>query len=64
MGPGRSFVLCIGSNPTEASGLGRTGGESDSLVVVVHRVARGERPQPSTQCQARVSSFFLFFFNL
>ena len=36
MGPGRSSVLRIGSNPTEASGSGWTGGESDSLAVVVY----------------------------
>ena len=36
MGPGHSSVLRIGSNPIEVSGSGRTGGESDSLAVVVH----------------------------
>ena len=46
MGPSPSFVLRIGSNPTEASCTGRTGGESDSLAVVVHRVAPGELPFP------------------
>ena len=44
MGPGRSSVLRIGSNPAEASSSGRTGGESDSLAVVVHRVTLGEPP--------------------
>ena len=38
MGPGRSSVLRIGSNPTEASNSGRTDGGSDSLAMVVHRV--------------------------
>ena len=42
----RSSVLRIGSNPTEASSLGRTGGESDSLALVVHRVAPEEPPFP------------------
>ena len=42
MGPGRSYVLHIGSNPAEASTLGRTGDESNSLAVVVHRVAPKE----------------------
>ena len=42
MGLGCSSVLRIGSNPTEASGSGRTGGESDNLAVVVHRVALRE----------------------
>ena len=46
MGPSRSSVLRIGSNPTEAYGSGRMGGESDSLDVVVHRVAPGEPPFP------------------
>ena len=46
MGPGRSSVLRIGSDSTEASGLGRAGGESNSLAVVVHRVALGEPPFP------------------
>ena len=46
MGPGRSFVLCIGSNPIEVFGSGRMGGESDSLVMVVHWVAPGEPPFP------------------
>ena len=43
MGPGRSSVWRIGSI-AEASSSGRTGGESDSLVVVVHRVAPEEPP--------------------
>ena len=42
MGPGFSSVLLTGSNPAEVSTLGRTGGESDSLAVVVHRVAPKE----------------------
>ena len=42
MGLGRSSVFLIGSNPAEASSSGRTGGESDILAVVVHRVAPGE----------------------
>ena len=44
MGPGRSSILRIGSNPVEESSLGRTGGKSDSLAVVVHWVASGEPP--------------------
>ena len=46
MGPGCSSVLRIGSNPAEASSSERTGGESYSLAVVVHRVAPGEPPFP------------------
>ena len=44
MGLGRSSVLCIGSNPAEASSSGRTGGEFNSLALVVHQVAPGEPP--------------------
>ena len=43
MGPGRSSVLRIGSNPTEASSLRRTDGGNDSLAVVVYR-ATSEEP--------------------
>ena len=42
MGPRRSSILRIGSDSTEASSSGQTGGESDSLAVVVHRVSLGE----------------------
>ena len=51
MGPGLSFVLRIGSNPTEASSSRRMGGESDSLAMVVHRVA---------PCEAREKRIFYF----
>ena len=44
MGPGRSSVLRIGSNPAKESSSGRTDGEFDSLVVVVHWVAPREPP--------------------
>ena len=46
MGPGRSYVLCIGSNPAEASSSWRSDGEFDRLPVVVHRVVSGEPPFP------------------
>ena len=46
MGPGRSSVLRIGSNPAEVSSSGRTDGGYDNLAVVVHRAASGERPFP------------------
>ena len=43
MGPGRSSsVLRIGSNPIEAPGSGRKGGEFGSLAVVVHWVTPEE----------------------
>ena len=46
MGPGRSSVLHIGSNPAEASSSGRTDGGYDDLAVVVHRATPGEPPFP------------------
>ena len=55
MGPGRSSVLRIRSNSTEASGSGRTGGESDSLAVVVHQVTPGEPPFPSGKGKGKIS---------
>ena len=55
MGPGRSSVLCIGSNSTKASGSGQTGGESDSLAVVVHRDAPGESPSPLGKGKGKMS---------
>ena len=44
MGPGRSSILRIGSNPAEASSSGQTDGGNDSLAVVVHQAAPGEPP--------------------
>ena len=55
MGLSRSSVLHIGSNSTEVSGSGRTGGESDSLAVVVHRVALGELPSPLDKGKGKIS---------
>ena len=55
MGPGRSFVLRIGSNPAEASSSGGTGGESESLAVVVHRVAPREPPFPMDKGKGRIN---------
>ena len=55
MGPGRSSVLRIGSNPAEASSLRRTGGESYSLVVVVHQVAPGEPPFPLDKGKGKIN---------
>ena len=42
MGLGRSSVLRIRNNPTEASSSRRTDEGNDSLVMVVHRAAPGE----------------------
>ena len=55
MGPGRSSVLRIRSNSTEASGSGQTGGESYSLAVVVHRDAPGEPPSPLGKGKGKIS---------
>ena len=57
MGLGCSFVLRIGSNPAKASSSGRTGGESDSLAVVVHRVAPGEPPFPLDKGKGKINEF-------
>ena len=57
MGPSRSSVLRIRSNATEASSSGQTGGESDSLAVVVHRVAPGERPFPLDKGKGKINEF-------
>ena len=37
MGPGHFLALRIGGDLVEVSGSGRTGGESDSTTMVVHR---------------------------
>ena len=55
MGYGRSSVLRIGSNPIEAFGSRRTGSESDSLAVVVHRVAPREPPFPIGKGKGKIS---------
>ena len=55
MVPGRSSVLRIGSNPAEASSSGRTGGESNSLAVVVHRVAPEEPPFPLGKGKGKIN---------
>ena len=55
MGPSRSSVLRIGNNSTKASGSGRTGGESDSLPAVVHRVALREPPFPLGKGKGKIS---------
>ena len=58
MGPSRSSVLRIGSNPTEESSSGRSGGESDSLAVVVHRVASGEPPFPLDKGKGKINEIW------
>ena len=56
MGPGRSSVLCIGSNPAEASSSSRTGG-NDSLAVVVHRAAPGSFLFPWIRAREKLMKF-------
>ena len=55
MGPSRSSVLRIRSNPAEASSSGRTDEGSDSLAVVVHRVAPGESPFPLDKGKGKIN---------
>ena len=55
MSLGRSSVLRIGSNLVEASSLGRTGGEFDSLAMVVHRVTLGEPPFPLDKGKGKIN---------
>ena len=55
MGPSRSSVWRIGSDSTKASGSGRASSESDSLVVVVHRVALGGPHFPLGKGKGKIS---------
>ena len=55
MGPGRSSVLHIGSNPVEASSSGRTNRGNDNLAVVVHRAAPGEPPFPLDKGKGKIN---------
>ena len=59
MGPGRSSVLRIGSNPAEASSLGLTDGGYDNLAVVVHRAISGERPFPLDKGKGKLNEIRL-----
>ena len=56
MGPGRSSILRIGSNPAEASSSGRIGG-NDSLAVVVHRAAPGKPLSPLDKGKGKINKF-------
>ena len=55
MGPGRSSILRIGSDSTEASSSRRTSGESDSLAMVVHWVAPREPAFPLDKGKGKIS---------
>ena len=57
MGPGRSSVLRTGSNPIEASSSGRTGGESNSLAVVVTGLLRGSLLSPWIRAREKLMKF-------
>ena len=54
MGPSRSSVLRIGSDSTKESSSGRTGGEFNSLAVVVHRVAPGKPAFPLDKGKGKI----------
>ena len=55
MSLGRSFVLRIGSNSTEAFSLGQINGGNDSLTVVVHRAAPGDPPFPLDKGKGKIN---------
>ena len=55
MGPGRSSVLRIRSNPAESSSSRRTDGENDSLAVVVHQATPGEPPFPLDKGKGKIN---------
>ena len=55
MGLSRSSILSIGSDSIEASSSGQTGGESDSLAIVVHWFAPGELAFPLDKGKRKIS---------
>ena len=57
MGPGRSSVLRIGSNPTEASSSGWTDRGNDNLAVVVHWATPGSLLFPWIRVRAKLKKF-------
>ena len=59
MGPGRSSALRIGSNPADASSLGRTDGGYDNLAVVVHWSAPRERHFPLDKGKGKLNEIWL-----
>ena len=50
-----AFLSCVGSDSAEVSGSRRTGGESDSLAMVVHRGVPGELPFPLGKGKGKIS---------
>ena len=59
MGPGRSSILCIGSNPAEESSSGWTNGGYDNLAVVVHQATPGECPFPLDKDKGKLNEIQL-----
>ena len=55
MGPGRSSILRIRSNPAEASSSGRTDGGKDNLAMVVHRAAPREPHFPLDKGKGKIN---------
>ena len=55
MGPGRSSVLRIGSDPTEASSSGRADRGNCNFAVVVHRAVPGEPPFPLDKGNGKIN---------
>ena len=55
MGLGRSSILRIGSNPTEASSSGWTDKGNDNLAVGVHWVTPGEPPFPLDKGKGKIN---------
>ena len=55
MGPGRSFVLRIRSDPAETSSSSRTDRGNDNLAVVVHRDAPGESHFPLDKGKGKIN---------
>ena len=58
MGPSRSSILRIGSNPAEASSPGRTDGGNDGLAVVVHQATPREPPFPLDKGKGKIKEIW------
>ena len=65
MGPGRFLALRIGGDTAEVSDSGQTSGESDSTVMVVHRVSHGNLISPWVRARTKsVKSYSLAALNI
>ena len=58
MGPGRSSLLRIDSNPTDASSSRWTDEGIESLAVVVHQAAPGEPPFPLDKGKGKINEIW------